>query len=236
MNALIPNDLHRVLANIPRDIRELLKNNPNIILAGGCIRSIIASEKINDYDLFGPSRDELERVAKDLAIARGGKLHTTANAYTVLTHGRTPVQFIFRWTYAKPIDVVKDFDFSIAQAAIYWDVLDPKDNTGHWMSVISDHYYADIAGKRLRYLSPKREEDAGGSILRVQKFLRAGYFIDVQSFSAVIARLCFGVEQIKNNIDEEFLSRIISGLLLEVDPMIIIDGVDLVETSPGNNT
>lgn len=234
MNTLIPEDLHHVMARTPLDVRELLVSHPELFLAGGCIRSIIAGEEVNDIDLFGPSKELLRGLATAFALGRKGSLHETDNAFTVLTAGRRPVQFIHRWCYTAPEQVINDFDFSIAQAIIWWK---PNEiSGGTWLSRISEHYYPDLASKRLRYLAPKRAEDAGGSLLRMRKFIERGYHIEALSLGKVVARLAMGVRHIQETIEEEQLSQVLTGLLREVDPLTVIDGVEIAEPNILPNT
>lgn len=232
---LIEEDLHHVLSRLPRDVAKLLRATPGLLLGGGFVRSIITGEKVSDIDLFGPSKEMLKSVAQSFALERKARFHETDNAFTVLTPGRPPVQFIHRWTYTAPSDVIKDFDFSIAQAVIWWvpqkiefDNVGALDNGQYWESLISDHYYPDLASKRLRYLSPSRVEDAGGSLLRVRKFLARGYHIEAPSLAKVIARLSMGVKEMDNH-DEEWRARIMTALLREVDPLTVVDGLELVD-------
>jgi hypothetical protein len=88
----------------------------------------------------------------------------------------------------------------------------------------------------LVYLQPIRNEDAGGSMLRVLKFYQRGYRIPIDSLGQVISRLMTGVdisrihtEQKKFDkdseipglvFDEQQLSKVVTGLLREVDPLI----------------
>lgn len=220
---LLEEDLHRVLCRLPRDVVKLLRKKPGLYLGGGFVRSCIAGEPVSDIDLFGPSKEMLESTAKDFALDRKARIHETGNAFTVLTPGRMAVQFIHRWTYSEPKSLLDSFDFTIAQAIIWW-------HTGaeRWSSFISPFYYADLASKRLRYLSPQRHEDAGGSLLRVRKFLSRGYHIEAPSLAKVVARFARGVKQI-GDLKEEWLGTVMTGLLREVDPLRVVDGLELAD-------
>lgn len=59
-------------------------------------------------------------------------------------------------------------------------------------------------------------------MLRVLKYYQRGYRIPLDSFGAVLARLLIAVRD-KDRIDEDFMAKIITGLLVEVDPAGIID-------------
>ena len=230
MNALSTTDLNFVLRRVPKDVRDLMKSR-GLFLAGGFIRATIAGEKPSDIDLFGASKESLKLDAMQFAIARQGRMHETDNALTVLTPGhRLPVQFITKWLYAsgEQEKLLAEFDFTIAQSVIWW----AKDG---WHSAIGESFYRDLAARRLVYLFPQRTEAAGGSLLRARKFLMRGYNIQAESLAGVIARLVSGVNQdafgglVAELGKEKAMAQVMSGLLREVDPLIVIDGVDIAD-------
>lgn len=223
---LTKTDLHFVVSRLPKDVRELLMQKP-LILGGGFIRATIASEKPSDIDLFGHSESSLEDWANSLVAGRdGAKKVRTPNAITVYQRPRLPVQFITRWLFDDPMKVAESFDFTIAQAVIWYDGLTPE-----WHSWICDGFYPDLAARRLVYTFPKRNEDASGSLLRVRKFLTRGYNIQLAAFAGVIARLISALRVDKLDINEEQASsRVLEGLLREVDPLTIVDGIQRIVT------
>jgi hypothetical protein len=200
-----------------------------LMLAGGFIRSVIEGSVPKDLDFFGPSKEVLENAAIKLAHAREAKLHYSENAITVITPTRTPVQFITRWMYANPEELVREFDFTICQAVVWWGPFPGTDIQPRWRSICSDDFYADLAAKRLVYTFPQREEAAGGSMLRVRKFLQRGYNIQPASLAGVIARLVKGIEKNTAGLPEYELAEQLSFLLFEVDPLLIIDGMDVID-------
>jgi hypothetical protein len=242
MTALTETDLHFVVTRIPSDVRALMKTY-GLFLAGGFIRATIAGEKVADIDLFGKDEPTLKLAAAELAGDRKGRVHTTQNALTVLTPMRVPVQLITRWLYNNAHMLAKSFDFTVAQAVIYWEPERPpqapneKLVPAHWASTCHPEFYADLAAKRLVYTSPVRNEDAGGSLLRVRKFLPKGYNIQAPSLAAVIARLMEGVDMQKvseklttaTHTHEQALAAVIEAKLREVDPLIILDGLQIVD-------
>jgi hypothetical protein len=72
-------------------------------------------------------------------------------------------------------------------------------------------------------------EDAGGSMLRVRKFLQRGYSIQSVSLAGVISRLVGKLDLQNKSYGEKEIARIITGLLREVDPLTVVDGVELVD-------
>lgn len=226
---LIPNDLHFVVSRMPKDIRSLLEKYPGkLFVAGGFIRSIIAGEEPSDIDMFGETEDMLGSLAKQLSTEREGRWFSTDNAFTVLSPPRIPVQFITRWLFNDPEKVVQSFDFTVCQACVWYG----HDNKYH--SQISDNFYIDLAARRLVYTNPVREEEAGGSFMRVLKFIKRGYNIQPGSLGQVLARIYRKIDwesvSRRDKIDSEItVGHIITGLLRQVDPLRVIDGIDFVD-------
>ena len=226
MNTLTDNDLRYVASRLPKDIRDLLTAHPGkLFLAGGFVRATIAGETPADIDLFGNDADWLRKVASGLALTRqGARTHRSENAVSVLTSGRMMIQFITRWTFDTPDALVASFDFTVCQAAIW------RTPGGGWQSRCSESFYPDLAARRLVYTSPVRIEEAGGSMLRVIKYIQRGYNIQVPSLGAVVARLVGAVDYSDTvREDEAFRARILTGLLRQVDPNSTIDGFEIVE-------
>lgn len=229
MRPLEWHDLNWCLRRAPRDLLELAKRHDSqIMIAGGFVRSCIANERVSDADVFSPTKDMAELFAKE--FAGGGKVISTGNAFTVPRKARFPVQFIHRWAYPAVVPgvpertvldaaaVLSSFDFSVSCAGFWWD------GKG-WRSLCHERFYADLAGRRLCYLAPARNEDAGGSMLRVLKFYQRGYRIPIDSLGAVIARLANGVllASLPKQGSAEFeprMAAVITGLLREVDPAL----------------
>jgi len=226
MKELRPVDLNFICSRIPKDIRKALKDSPgSLILGGGFIRATLAGERVTDIDLFGPTIDLVNVVALNLCAERRGKVHRSDNAITVLAPPRIPVQFITRWTFNDPFTLINSFDFTICQAAVW---IDHDGELYKFHSVVSDDFYQDLAARRLVYTFPERVEDAGGSFLRVIKFVKKGYNVQPPSLAGVTARLAGAVNGF-DNMSEKGRAVIISGLLRNVDPLTVVDGVDFVD-------
>jgi hypothetical protein len=225
---LTSNDLRYVVTRLPRDIRDLLTQNPGkLFLGGGFIRATIAGETPSDIDLFGPDKAFLDAVSSLLASRREGcKVHRTKNAITLLTHDRLPVQFITRWTFDNAAALVASFDFTVCQAAIYRG--GKGDSNDPWHSACGENFYVDLAGRRLVYTNPIREEEAGGSMLRVIKYVKRGYSVQVSSLGQVIARLADKVDH-RAGMGRVDTGQVIAGMLREVDPLLVVDGLDVVD-------
>lgn len=225
MNRLTDVDLRQIITRLPRDVVDLLKTDPRLFVAGGFIRSVIAGETVNDVDVWGPDATTLDVAARLLNEKRkDARLHKTDNAITVLSQGRIPVQFITRWGFIFLEEAVKSFDFTVCAAAVRFN-----QRTSLWESSCHESFYPDLAAKRLTYCFPQRVEDCGGSMLRVIKYVRRGYNIQVLSLAGVVSRLVGGIEHIEALTDEVLRARVIGGKLREVDPLLVIDGIELVE-------
>lgn len=224
MASLTQNDLSYVVRRLPRDVRDLLKQHEGrLFVGGGFVRATIAGETPSDVDLFGGSKETLNSIADALSAARGDtKIHRTKNAITLLTRDRLPIQFITRWLFADAAALVASFDFTVCQAAIGF-------RDGRFYSEASEAFYVDLAARRLVYTSPRRDEEAGGSLMRVLKYVKRGYSIQAGALGAVIARLAVKLRESHLTETEEGTAQVLTGLLREVDPLLVVDGLDLVE-------
>lgn len=217
MQELLKKDLHWILRRTPGKVIKALKSYPGrVFLAGGFIRACVSGEEVSDIDLFVPSKMEADLLSQILLV-KETKVFTSDNAITLKYPDNTPpIQIIHRWTYEKPEELIESFDFTIAKSVVWFD-------GENWQSLIHDTFYADLAAKRLTYTSPQRNEDAGGSMLRVLKFYQKGYRIPLDSLGAVMARLVMGIKlyavpPVPLDAREAFLSKVLTGLLIEVDP------------------
>src|SRR3972149_11418204 len=120
MKQLLQEDLHYVVSRIPKDVCDAIKARPTMMVGGGFIRDLISGDLHRDIDLFGESTGTLKSTATDLSVARGGKLHFTQNAITLLSPPRQPIQFITRWVFTDPETCISSFDFTVCQAVVYW--------------------------------------------------------------------------------------------------------------------
>jgi len=210
-------DLHWAVHRLPAPVRDLMKSyGPNVVAAGGFIRSLILGEQPNDLDLFTPSPAHAKVYAD--TVANGEAVIETANAYTIRPSEslKFPVQFIHRWSYPSPEELLGSFDFTIACAAVWYDK--------EWKSLVHPKFYSDLAAKRLIYLSPKREEEPGGSLLRVLKFTGRGFKIPMDSFGSVLTRLYGGIEEHARGSSFE-VEQALAGLLRDVDPLVDPDHI-----------
>jgi hypothetical protein len=218
--------LRWAVQRLPKKLKKIMQSEEwggSIFVGGGYLRAIVAGEKVNDVDVFVKSQKEAELLAYKLAEDKRD-VYRTDNAYTIKMRP-VPVQIIHRWVFEKPEDVAQSFDFTNCCAVISCDVVKEEVEgkqsfKGSWKSYCDKRFYIDLASKRLIYRNPERNEDAGGSMLRVLKYYQKGYRIPLDSLADVIVRLLrpIDLDRIKN--DEKQLSKVITGLLREVDPNI----------------
>lgn len=189
-------DLDLVLSRVPKDVLALLMDNPGeLFLAGGAIRSILTGEPVSDFDLFGGDARNMKVMAEILTHKRGAKLHTSQNALTVLgPANQKPVQFITKWQFKTPAELLTEFDFTIAKAVVYYappaqlgsigtDGFLILGENGGWVGYVDPAYYSDLAARRLVYSGGGTP---GGSLLRAVKLLRRGYSIQVESLAKLL--------------------------------------------------
>lgn len=212
MRSLDKKDLTWAVRRLPLVVKDLMELYPSwIVLGGGYLRSVVAGEPVNDLDLFTASPNLALDYATKLAAKVGRDLHTTDNAYTLRLPNGVCVQFIHRWSFSYPEALLGSFDFTIACAAIWCS------HGKSWESLADDDFYSDLAARRLVYRSPIRNEDAGGSLLRVLKYGARNYRIPLDSLGAVIARTVRGLD---TDMSEKDLATEITRLLVVVDPQV----------------
>ena len=222
-------DLLWAVRGLPKPLRDVMKQEGScVFVAGGYIRSCVTKEPLNDIDVFSATKEKAKELANRLSMV-GKKPYETDNALTVKI-GPVVVQFIHRWVFTTPTECIASFDFTIAKAAFWW-----SNEDRHWHSYCEDAFYADLAAKRLVYTSPVRNEDAGGSLLRVLKFYQRGYRIPLDSMGAVIARLMSAVRPGTHRLEpgvtaEQWTAKIITALLREVDPLVDPDAIGHIDS------
>lgn len=219
-------DLSWAIRRLPSHLKKLMESpewRGKIFVGGGYLRSLIAREDVNDVDVFVKVKSDAHKIAA-LLTDDPKNIHTTDNAITI--KGKLPIQVITRWVFDKPEDVSNSFDFTICCAVVFFEAtydFEGRRIEPMWDSYCDDRFYMDLAAKRLVYRNPVREEEAGGSMLRVLKYYKKGYLIPLDSFGQVIARLMKGVhltaiDKGLSNTDE--VALVVTGLLREVDPSI----------------
>jgi hypothetical protein len=214
MNGLDDRDVKRAAKLLPAELRTVLQAMPGLVVAGGLVRAAVSGDPVSDIDVFARSRSlaGLAATAYENEVSVDTRQIETPNAITVLAEdGRRAVQFITRWTFDDPTRLIYSFDFSIARAAIWWEGTAPPMKGGVWASSCDSRFYVDLAARRLVFMSPQ-DNTAGGTLLRVQKFVRLGYRISAFQVAAVVMNLA------RQAGAEEEILRKTERLIKEVDP------------------
>jgi hypothetical protein len=196
-------DVRRIASRLPQPLRELLEKRSDLAVAGGFIRTIITNERVSDVDVFGSAPLAVKAAADDYAeIVKDRDPVETENAVTV--RGRPPVQFIHKWTFDTKRDLVQSFDFTIARSAIWFE-------GAAWQSIADDRFYIDLAARRLVYASPAGNT-AGGTLLRLQKFVARGYRASAFNIAKIAQDLAAAAG------GDDLLVKALARLIREVDP------------------
>lgn len=213
MESLDNMDLYWAVRRLPKRLKDVMTAGTfggKIFVGGGYLRAVVSGEEINDVDIFVESKEMAEALIK-LLKKDDEKVFSSENAFTL--PGKMAIQIIHRWTFTTKEQLCHSFDFTICQAAIEYSCLEKK-----WSSYCHERFYVDLASKRLVYTSPVREEEAGGSMLRVLKYYQKGYRIPIDSLGDVMARVFAKVRE--SDCCPEDYGKVITGLLREVDPNV----------------
>lgn len=184
----LPKDnLFKVMNALPPQVAATLIHYPQLFVAGGFIRAVLAGEPVKDIDIFSTDLTVVDR-AVDFCLVpfnswKGGEKRRTPYTITVDVVGQAPIQFINNVAYATPEECVSRFDFTVCQAAIWRDI------DGVWRSLCTPEFIRDVADKRLVYTAPVRVEAPGGSLWRAFKFAQRGYSISQQELARLVNRL-----------------------------------------------
>jgi len=190
MTVLHPDDVQACRDLLPDSLlNEMKKLGNRVFVAGGCIRAVVARESVNDIDVFTEATIDADKLARKISIhcdpddsfsTVEEDIHKTEYSWTIDTKP-IQVQIIRAWNYATAQKVIDSFDFTISQAAIWWE-------NGSWNSVCSNTFYSDLAARRIRYTGNPVLDGANplNSALRVLKFYELGYVIDGFSYKQVV--------------------------------------------------
>lgn len=213
--------LDHLRESLPPSVYAFLKvGTGSTYLAGGYLRSFMLGEEPKDIDIFMEAK-ELEKIRwfyRPHLLSRGYSCLRTANALTFRKAGCTPIQIITR----EPVTggakgLLESFDFTIAQACVYWE---PE--TASLRSMVTKDFLSDTKSRTLRYTQPKRNEERAGSLLRMLKFLKMGYKADDLTLSQVVARALssWGVTQALTSriLQDNLISCRNAGQMLQFTP------------------
>ena len=177
-----------VVAALPSVVHDFIVRYHDIWLAGGFVRDVVAGDMPSDIDLWSNDADALRRMARifaaDFAAQAAARTHITKQAVTVhLASVSHPVQFITRWVYPTPQQLVMSFDYTMCQAAVWYD-----HDSGRWRGVCHPRFVEHAVHHHLCYTAPERDEEPAGSLARLLKFTRRGHTTSADTVAKVIGR------------------------------------------------
>lgn len=204
---LLQTDLDRIVAQIPNDLIEEVKEK-RLVIAGGFIRSILRGEPINDIDLFkvtdlspvanfdtsdpfgpaiasDPIKAEAIQLSKDINV---GVFFTTDNAISFEVYGHTDanpsadhvkVQYIIKYTSDTVKALLQKFDFTNSMAAIWHNGIS-------WVSMCHNDFYGAIGNSQLLFNKDFRG-DRVVLMKRFVKFTTSGWQYTIRDFAKIIS-------------------------------------------------
>lgn len=189
------------LAPFPLYLNERMRENgKEMVLAGGYIRDTLLGVTPKDVDIFGT-----KATCQDVATAlTPGDIDTPMvirkNSLTLEIGTRT-YQFIHKFKFSGPEQLLDQFDYSIARAGIWYDRSGKK-----WTGTCWNSWEEDALAKRLLFLDKTPELE---SIVRLLSFTRRGYSVDSLSLSRILtsalASIKAGKEFDLDDIEADFL-------------------------------
>jgi hypothetical protein len=143
-------------------------------IAGGALRSKFSGQKPADIDLYFPNVGELNKAGN--VLYQHGYSPTFENDNTkTITDGKTTFDLVKRY-YSSLEQTIASFDFTVSACGIDKDSI-----TYH------DDYFIDLATKRLNLTGEM--VNPAGTLLRMQKYIKYGFTMDVEDMRVLAARI-----------------------------------------------
>jgi hypothetical protein len=206
---LKPEDFARVMDSIPTKVKVIMQKYPRqMVLAGGFIRDLLIGDSPNDIDIFTNGylgAAHAETLAKEFSQLAEKPIEKSDCAFNVRDEYFT--QFIhlvpFQNEYDCAYNTLLSFDFTMAQASVYFDRADG------WDSLVMDGFYNAIENKELVFTFPTISYGGKLSHLsRAFKFVGRGWKIDNDSIAAIIANYTGKPSgDIKKDLDSRYKER-----------------------------
>lgn len=191
----IHNDLVKnIVAKLPEDVKRLLEHfGSGLTVAGGFCRDAFIGEEPKDVDIFAVSPEILAEAllwfkteAKDYQLER--QKTNSVNFVSNFDDEQAcfkdvaPVQFINRVFFPMHGELIRSFDWSICQIAVYYILEDG------WKGICTQEFGKDIQSETLHYTAPDRDEDPGASVLRMMRFTQRGWKPTEESIARCLGR------------------------------------------------
>lgn len=173
---------------IPEDLRQgLMAAGPRAVIAGGFLRSVgsrvlwsrckHAEERAKDIDVFVTSDERIDVVSRPLFNGRDWVRHD--RSCTIRRAGETPIQVIGEWEFEHPAELIALFDFTVIQAAMWWDGSD-------WQGIASESWRRDVSDREACYNATA--PNPAGTLVRIARFVDLGYSIPDGSLACIAVR------------------------------------------------
>lgn len=208
------NVLTACVGGLPSALVPVIQQFPSpVFIAGGYVRAVTADEKPSDIDLVVSTGVEARTLADRVYQAMNSasldvRFYQSKNAYTIAGPGFRPIQVIHAWTFDTPGACIDSFDFTVAQAALWWNA-----DKQTWEGLCSEAFLVDTANKVLRYTQPKRVEAPAGSLIRAFKFYKRGYSLSHETLAKLMARVVSRIGVPGPWADEQFVADMLQGEL-----------------------
>lgn len=191
-DSLDTNDIKRIVYSLPENVTTCLRRYAGkSVLAGGYIRAAIANEAIHDIDIFVPTKRDAEIfVSQGFSDVKAEDKHYQATASGI------ELQVIWRYPYTQAYEILEQFDYTVAKAAIWFDEGYSKGRKKiepDFKSICHERFYKDIARKLLVY-DCDREVERIESIPRLLKYVGYGYSIEPDSLAEVVIKTCLSMD------------------------------------------
>lgn len=172
---LTKEEVERVLSLLPPAVLKQLQRE-NVVLAGGCIRDVLAGIPVKDLDVFCHSEKQAEHLA--MAVSPFAR-HTTFAYSVVVAPCPLPIQFIYYKDFSNAEDLISQMDFRACCAGIYWD-------GNEFVGVAVDGMRFDCQARELHFMSQKKDEGKLTALRRALDFSRKGWTISNEELADII--------------------------------------------------
>jgi len=191
--ALNPQFVQLVVESLPGLVRDLLvRESPGICVAGGYIRDFLRAQEPKDIDLFCTTQDRFDAATVWMDTH---DLYRRETATTTTYQLEYPVQVIKNIYYRDHDDLIRSFDFTNCQAAVWYD--------GGWVGRCTPEFIEAVKTGTTSYTGPDRAETPAGSFLRMLKFLRRGWDVDQDSIAHVVGRMITRLDNLDLTSEED---------------------------------
>lgn len=165
MNPIIKK-LHQAIAS---DTWTILKENKAMI-AGGTFERLIRDEKVNDFDIYFRSAEDVYNAVQDFKSNNYFIVSKTKRSFLLRSKDdETPINIIYMKYFQNVDEVLKLFDYECCKAGF-----DFVDNS----FVTSPLFWESIATKKLIYANSLYPI---GALIRLTKYINRGYTPDYAS-------------------------------------------------------